>query len=153
MIVDLVKSINDDIKSNRALRAAVSSVLALYLDRIFVKGEASDNSKIGKYSTNPISIAKSNQARNTNKTYFKGGYDEYKSKVGRNPGFVNLRNTDQLSLGIVMVENDDSIQIGTYSDFDYNKARWNEQKFKKNIFDLTTSELSTLLDELDGDIK
>lgn len=97
-IDDLIKRVNAAVRSDKAMRTALTTTLAVHKPRIFEKGLDANNNKIGTYSKEPISISKSKQARNTGKTYFKGGYSEYKSVIGKNPGFVNFRATDQMMM-------------------------------------------------------
>ncbi len=142
----LIAQLNKMIISDRAGIAAVNSVLAEQKKRIFQSGKDSSNGKIGTYSTNPISISKKNQARNTGKTYFPGGYRQYKSLSGKGGNTVNLRNTDQMmmDLGTTVVKKG-QYGIGFNNQFNADKAEWNEEKYGKNIFDTTTSEDNTFV--------
>jgi len=134
------------IVNDRAGVAAVNSVLAQQKKRIFQQGKDSSGGKIGTYSTNPISISKKNQARNTGKTYFKGGYRQYKSLTGKGSNTVNLRNTDQMmmDLGTTVVAKG-QYGIGFNNHFNADKAEWNEEKYDKDIFTTTTSEDNTFM--------
>ena len=96
----LINQVNAMIRDKKAGIAAINSVLAAQKKRIFQDGKASNESKIGTYSTTPISISKKSQAKNTGKTYFKGGYRQYKSLTGKGSSFVNLRNTDQMMMDL-----------------------------------------------------
>jgi len=129
------------IRDKKAGIAAINSVLAAQKKRIFQDGKASNESKIGTYSTTPISISKKSQAKNTGKTYFKGGYRQYKSLTGKGSSFVNLRNTDQmmmdLSTQLVAVN---EFGIGFNNDFNADKSEWMEEKYKKDIFSSTVKE-------------
>jgi len=136
----LISQINSMIRTKNAGVVAVNGVLVSMKKRIFVDGKASDESKIGEYSTKPASISRKNQARNTGKTYFKGGYREYKSLIGKG-GTVNLRNTDQLMMDLsTQVVADNQFGVGFNNDFNADKAGWNEEHFKKKIFDSTNKE-------------
>lgn len=132
------------IKSDKPKRIAATTTLAIQKDRIFNKGKASDGSQIGTYSTNPISISKSKQARQTGKTYFKGGYSEYKSAVGKNPGYVNLRNTDQMMADFGVVVSDD-VSIGFQNDTNGDKMQWMESKYGKDIAQQSDGEIDTFI--------
>ena len=123
-------------QTDRIMVATLNSVLAEHKDRIFEEGKAADNSKIGNYSTEPISISRKNQSRQTGKTYFKGGYKEYKGLIGKGNSTVNLRNTDQMRMDYtVHVLDKNEYGLGFSNDFNANKAEWNEERFDKNIFD------------------
>lgn len=130
------------------MRAALSSVLALQKKRIFSQGQDAAMTKIGTYSTKPESISKKNQAVNTGKTYFKGGYSEYKKIIGKNPGFVILRNTDQMMMDWnVFVLGENKYGLGFSNDFNFNKSNWMEDKYKKEIFD-ESQEDALVLDQV-----
>ncbi len=121
--------------------SALTTVIAEQKDRIFNKGKDAFNSKIGSYGTNPISISKKNQSRNTGKTYFKGGYKEYKGLIGKGNNTVNLRNTDQMRMDYqVLVLSKSEWGLGFTNDFNADKADWNEERFEKEIFATTTKE-------------
>lgn len=136
------------IRDPRPKRVAAVTALAIQKDRIFSKGKAADGSQIGTYSTEPISISKSKQARQTGQTYFKGGYSEYKSKIGKNQGFVNLRNTDQMMGDFGVVVNGDEIGIGFQNDANGEKMSWMESKYGKDIAEQSDSEVNTFVNVL-----
>lgn len=146
--LQLIDKVNSAIRSERVMRIALSSVLAIHKPRIFEKGLDADDSKIGTYSTKPISISKKNQARNTGKTYFKGGYAEYKKAIGKNPGFVNLRNTDQMRMDYGLIISGNSYGFGFQNSLNYNKSQWMQDKYGKDIFDNDSKELDVLADVL-----
>lgn len=151
----ILDELNAMIHADKVMRIAVSSVLAEQKKRIYQNGLASNGSKIGTYSTKPASISRKNQAGSTGKTYFKGGYAEYKSLVNRNPGFVILRNTDQMMLdhGMFVLVPGSEYGIGFNNEFNFDKSEWVENHFNKDIFDATDSEDELLervfFDELD----
>ena len=120
--LQLIDKVNRAIRSERVMRIALSSVLAIHKPRIFEKGLDGTDAKIGTYSTKPISISKKNQARQTGKTYFKGGYAEYKKDIGKNPGFVNLRNTDQMRMDYGLIINGNSYGFGFQNELNYDKS-------------------------------
>ncbi len=138
----LINDLNRLLTSERVYIAAINSVLVAQKERIFVDGQASNNSKIGTYGTNPISISKKNQSRNTGKTYFKGGYREYKGLTGKGNGFVNLRNSDQMmmDLGVSINPAAKEYGIGFNNEFNADKMEWNEERFGKEISDTTEQE-------------
>jgi len=147
-LIGTIDKLNSAIRSEKVMRIALSSVLAKHKPRIFEKGLDGSDSKIGTYSTKPISIAKKNQARNTGKTYFRTGYAEYKKDIGKNPGYVNLRNTDQMRMDYGLIINGNSYGFGFQNKLNYDKSQWLEEKYQKNIFDNDTEELDTLANVL-----
>lgn len=144
-IDDLIKRITRAVKSEKAMRVALSSVLSIHKPRIFQSGQDSNKSKIGKYSTKPISISRKNQARNTGKTYFPGGYAEYKSAIGKG-GDVNFRNTDQMQMDYGIIQNGSEFGFGFQNSFNFEKSQWLQDKYGKDVFDLSEQELNVLGD-------
>lgn len=150
---NLVDKLNNAIRGERVKRVALSTTLAIHKPRIFQKGQDSTGSTIGQYGTNPISISKKNQARNTGKTYFKGGYAQYKSEVGKNPGYVILRNTDQMMMDYGVVSNGADFGIGFQNQVNADKAGWMTEKYDKDIFALSDSEVNVLANVIVEHIK
>lgn len=144
-LTGLIQRINAAIRDDRHLRVALTTTLAIHKTRIFEKGLDANGQKIGTYSTNPISISKKNQARNTGKTYFKGGYAEYKKDIGKNPGYVNLVNIGQMyaDYGVVSAR-----AYGFQNTVNNDKSIWMEEKYKKEIFSISDAELDTLANVL-----
>jgi hypothetical protein len=142
---DEIRNLNALLASDKGMRVALTSILALQKKRIFQNGQAADNSKIGTYGTKSASISKKQQAKNTGHTYFKGGYSQYKSEIGKNPGFVILRNTDQMMMDYGMfVLGNNQWGLGYGNDTNFDKSQWMEDKYKKDIFDQTDQEDQTL---------
>jgi hypothetical protein len=149
----VLKKLTDLTLFERAVKIAVQSILTTQKKRIFVEGQDATNAKIGQYSTNPISISKKNQSRNTGKTYFEGGYAEYKKAIGKNDGYVNLRNTDQMFFDYQMFDlGNSSYGIGFSNDFNFNKSEWMEKKYAKKIFALTPPETNMLTQIIDAEL-
>lgn len=131
----LIDQINKMLQTDRIMVATLSSVLAVQKTRIFQRGQDANMGKIGTYGTKPISIARKNQSRQTGKTYFKGGYREYKSLTGKGADKVNLRNTDQMMMDYgVQVLGRKEYGLGFNNQFNFNKSEWNEEKYNKEIF-------------------
>jgi hypothetical protein len=144
----LINDLNRVIKNDRAIRTALTSVLPVHKKRIFESGKSALGAQIGTYGTKPISIAKKNQARQTGHSYFKGGYSQYKREIGKNPGFVILRNTDQMQVDYgLQVLGSGSFGYGFTNSKNYDKSQWVQDKYDKDIFALSTSE-----QDLIGDI-
>lgn len=132
---EVINTINHILNSEKIIVITLSSVLAGQKKRIFQQGKDADGSQIGTYSTKPISISRKNQSRNTGKTYFRGGYREYKSLIGKGSSFVNLRNTDQMNMDYGLhVLGKNEYGMGFNNSFNFDKSEWNEEKYKKEIF-------------------
>lgn len=138
---NILNDINALRRNDRAIRTALSTVLSVQKQRIFSRGQDANASRIGTYSRKPASISRKAQARSTGHTYFPGGYAQYKSEIGKNPGYVNLRNTDQMMMDYTLqILGNDTYGYGFSNDFNYDKSQWAENRFNKNIFDESDSE-------------
>jgi hypothetical protein len=126
------------------MKIAVNTVFSVHKARIFEKGLDGNDSKIGDYSTKPISISPSKQARNTGKTRFEGGYAEYKTAIGKNPGYVNLRNFDQMSSDYGVIQDGSNLALGFQNDVNGEKAGHLVDKYDKPIFHHTQKEIDLL---------
>lgn len=138
----IINKLNAAIKNEQFQRVAAITVLAPYKKRIFSEGKDAQGQKIGTYGTKPISISKKNQARQTGKTYFAGGYAEYKNAIGKNPGFVNLRNTDQMMMDLGLIKNGANFAFGFQNNLNGDKSVWLSDKYNKAVFDASESEIS-----------
>lgn len=167
-----ITKINNAVRSEKNMRTALTTVMAVHKPRIFEKGMDASNGKIGVYGKNPISIPFDNMARKvgspktivknrrfnapivreTKSAYFKGGYAEYKTEVGKNPGFVILRNTDQMMMDYGLIFSGGKFGFGFQNDLNYNKSQWMQDKYDKNIFDHSDSEINLLADVLKAEV-
>lgn len=137
----IINKLNAAIKNEQFQRVAATTVLVPYKKRIFSEGKDAQGQKIGAYGTKPISISKKNQARQTGKTYFAGGYAEYKNAIGKNPGFVNLRNTDQMMMDLGLIKNGANFAFGFQNDLNGDKSKWMDEKYQKDIFNVSQAEI------------
>lgn len=132
--------------------------------RIHQQGKASDNSDIGQYSTTPLYVSeKENPGKSfgrpigkTGKSkfasgekagedhasrFFPGGYNEYKTKIGRNQlGKVNLSLSGQLDTQLTLVATSLGYGLGWANDEMYLRAGHLEKKYNKKIWALTDEE-------------
>jgi len=137
----VIRKVNDIVKSDKAVRTAITTVLAEQKTRIFSDGFDSKGTQIGTYSTAKTSVSKKQQSRNTGKTYFKGGYAEYKTLSGNNPGHVILKNFGQMQSDYTFqVLGKDQYGLGYTNDLNYNKSQWMEKKYGKSIFNQSKNE-------------
>jgi hypothetical protein len=145
---DLIEKINKAARSDRNLRIALTSTLSVHKPRIFQQGFDSKGSKIGTYSSKPASISRKQQARDTGRSFFKGGYAEYKRAVGKNPGYVILRNTDQMYMDYGIQGSGLNYGFGFQNSENYNKSQWMQEKYHKDIFDISRNEEKVLTEVL-----
>ena len=148
------------------LRETCASILPVVQTRIHEQGKATDGSAIGEYSTKPIYVsAKANPGNAglfgtpTGKTgkskfssgekkgqlhtskYFAGGYDEFKTEIGRNQlGSVNLSLSGQLNLQLSIQASSNGFGLGWSNDEMFNRALALENKYGKRIWALSDDE-------------
>jgi hypothetical protein len=146
----IIQKIQSVIQADKTMRTALSTVLAIHKPRIFENGFNVNGSKIGVYSKRPLTIPENKQARKTGKVYFKGGYSEYKTIIGKNPGFVILRNTDQMFMDYGLIGSGTSFGFGFHNSSNYEKSQHMEKKYggRGAIFDLSGYEEKVLGDTL-----
>lgn len=126
-LLNIVNQVNTALRSDQIKRATLSTVLAIHKPRIFEKGEAEDGSKIGTYSKK---------------------YGEKKKKLGRNPGFVNLRLSDQMVADYQLIQNGTDYGFGFQNSFNADKMGWNTDRYGKRIAALNQKEMDVLSDTL-----
>lgn len=143
-LTGLMNRVNKAIRNDKNLRTALSTTLAIHKPRIFQQGQDAKGAQIGTYGTSPISISKSSQARQTGQTYFPGGYGEYKRIIGKNPGYVILRNTDQMFFDYGLQGSSLDYGFGFQNQVNADKSGWMETKYNKEIFQLSDKEVDTL---------
>jgi hypothetical protein len=60
--------------------------------------------------------------------------------VGKNPGYVILRDSDQMYADYSVQGSNGNWGIGFTNQFNANKSGWNEEHFNKDIFKLNDNE-------------
>lgn len=151
---ELISQLNELKNTDKVLLSVLTTVHAEQTERIFDKGLDANEQPIGEYSTKPISISPQNQARKTRSSYFKGGYKEYKGAVGFDNSKVNLVNTGQMRDDYSLIKvNDRTYGIGFKNEFNSDKADWNEEHFKKEIFAQSPNEDKVLDSAFDVELK
>lgn len=161
------------------IRNIATSVNAVMKERIHEKGEASDGSLIGQYSTKPTyislnespkkfvakgknsesTIAVSKSSIDTKKQsasklgalkngrirrsgYFPGGYNQFKTEIGRNQlGSVNLSLSGQLNNQLAVQATAKGYGLGWPDAEKLKRAKALEKKYGKKIWALANSEL------------
>lgn len=148
---------------NDMQREVATSMLAMVTKRIHEEGIATDGSKIGNYSTKPIYVNpdnaagkrfqpagknskepkfKNGQPRKTR--YFAGGYNDFKTTIGRNTlGSVNLSLSNDMNTKTSVIATEKGYGIGWNEDTYVKRAEYLETKYQKRIWSLTTEEIAT----------
>lgn len=143
-----------------ALREVATTMRAEMSVRIHSEGKNANDSDIGQYSTKPIYVsAKSNPGRSfgrpvgkTGKSkfqstgldhtsrYFEGGYNEFKTAIGRNQlGKVNLSLSGQLSNQFSVIPTSEGYGVGWADTEKRERADHLENKYGK-VWGLTPEE-------------
>jgi hypothetical protein len=130
-ILNSFNKIVNVIRNPEPRKAALVSVLGPHKDRIFSKGQAADGTQIGTYTPETA---------------------KRKSAKGRNPGYVNLRDTDQMMGDYGIVPNGDGFGFGFQNGFNADKMEWNEKRYNKDIAALSDSEFETYVKVLVAEI-
>lgn len=143
-----------------AVRIAATTALAEIKTRVFERGEASDDADIGVYSRKPLYVSLSESPRKfvprgknsdspklkngkqRKSGYFKGGYDEFKTVVGRNIGKVNLSLSGQLNNQMTIIATSKGYGIGWNNT--ETRAKYFPKKYKKEIWLPTKTELELI---------
>lgn len=156
-----------------SIQTAMFELQADYLQRIFKDGQDSDGNKIGQYSTKPFYAGKGNsQVRSSSikpvgkngetkfkngkqrKTqYLSGGYKEYRAIVGRQNTKVDLALTFALRGSIQVGIGTNGSTLSFNSDKELAKARGNEKRFNKTIFDASKVEIDTLVNNYQKEVE
>lgn len=151
---------------DNVLREVALQALADVRTRIHQEGKASDGNDIGEYSKEPIYVSVE-QNKNIGKSfgrpigktgrskfkggekkgqdhksrYFAGGYNEYKTTIGRNVlGKVNLSLTGQLDNQLTVIATQNGYGLGWANDEMLERAKHLEKKYGKKIWSLTEEE-------------
>lgn len=112
-LIQKIKGQIKDLKQGKPLALAVASVHSMQVKRIFEEGKKSTDSKIGNYNestslyVNPNNSPKKFPTKgkegkskfkngNSHKTGFFKSYKEFRSKIGRQISFVDLKLSGQL---------------------------------------------------------
>lgn len=158
---------NDKLITERVTTVAALESLADYKDRIFTEGKATNESRIGDYSTKPFYAGKSqlkglpkskfkpvgkdgkSQFKNGRKkktTYLSQGYFEFRKRAGRQNRTVDLNLTGASSRSIQLGTRGDLVVFGFTDDKRREILEGNERRFKKAIFTLSSGEQDTFQD-------
>ena len=126
----IVKRVTDAVKSDKIRRIALSTTLAVQKPRIFNNGENERGGQIGKYSKK---------------------YGEYKTKIGKNPGYVNFRNTDQLMNDYGIIAQGDQYAFGFQNSANAEKAGHLMERYG-DVFHVSDRELDVFSEVLNNEI-
>lgn len=156
-IIDLINK-----EMLNAEEVAMRQLIAKYTERIFNRGSASDESRIGNYSTRPMLTGSKNFINTTRATNFfntkpefrkvktpkgnralavvKGGYSEFRKLNGFQNAFVDLSFKRDLFRSIQVGNLNGHFVLGYNSLIQANKMKNLEIHFKKKIAEPTIEE-------------
>ena len=141
------------------IRTIATSMNGIISERIHEQGLDANGGKIGNYDTKPIYVNPNVATRKfpaegkTGKTkfistglphktkYFAGGYNEFKTQVGKNIGSVNLNLSGQMNNQFTVIATKDGYGLGWADENIFARARFFEtKKYNKTIWGVTESE-------------
>jgi hypothetical protein len=126
-ILNITAKVVDAIKSERARRVALTTVLSQHKPRIFERGQAADGSQLGSYSPK---------------------YAKYRATIGRPSSFVNLQLTGQMMNDYGLVVSGQQYAFGFQNPANADKMGWMTDKYEREIAHLSEQELDLLADIL-----
>ena len=160
-LADKLKSVDTD----TMLKEIAVNVLPEIRERVHVRGEASDESQIGTYSDGYMRVRTGNYpetviTRGKNKGQFRekkekegqAGYFTKGRSMGKARSRYNWPNDSKVILALtgkmqgqmIEIKTDNGWGIGYTNESDYNKAIWNELRYKKDIWSLSIEELNIM---------
>lgn len=162
------KLTNEQVIQDRVTTVAAAETLADYKDRIFNDGKATNESRIGDYSTKPMYASKSQlkglpksrfkpkgkdgssvfkNGKKKRSTYLRNGYFEFRKTAGRQNKVVDLNLTGASARTIQLgTAAGGLIGFGFTDDARREILEGNEKKFRKQIFTISQSEQDTFQD-------
>ncbi len=127
---------------SRLVRRVMNLTFREHKNRIFVRGRRTNARQIiGRYSTKPISISKKQQARSTGKTFFEGGYKQYRQLAGLDSSKVILVNKGNLRDAYKLVQRGGRYMYVFKDQKSAQIAEGNEKRFNAVIFKVSPAEL------------
>ena len=177
LLVSRINSVAQGVANHSKIaRIASESILSEVVERIHTKGLASDNTAIGKYSTKPIYVSTSSNVgskkafgapvgktgvdmfksgKKHRSRYFQGGYNEFKTSIGRNQlGSVNLTLSGQMQNQLAVLPTNGGWGIGFQNAELLKRAvMFETQKYKKQIWALTADEKNMLKEVITFEVK
>lgn len=130
-ILNIVNRVNRAILSDKAKRIALTTTLAKHKPRIFESGLDENGGQIGTYSKK---------------------YATYKSKIGKNPGYVNLELTGQMKADYGLIQNGTEYAFGFQNQFNADKMGYAQDRYNKGIAHLSESEIDTFTTVLNDEV-
>lgn len=113
----------------------------------FVRAK-STNVKSKKTTSKKVGVKANGTTRRS--TYVKGGYEEYKTRIGRNElGKVNLSLSGQMNAQFVVLEDGNRYFLGWPNDLYGDIAEGQETHFRKKIWKLTAEEEKKFAEEFE----
>lgn len=171
-MVNFIASLNQSVLNTNSelvrgvVRQVALGALAHMKVRIHQDGKASDGSAIGNYSKKPIYVSATSNVGNAKmfgtpvgkngkskfksgkphkSKYFAGGYNEFKTAIGRNQlGTVNLSLSGNLDKEFTVIATDRGYGLGWHDEKKLKRAKHFEKKYSKPIYQPTKEEFELM---------
>lgn len=162
----------EKLQNGEALELAVRDTHAKQVQRIFVDGKNSNDSKIGQYNTteplyvNPNNAPKKTPTKgktgkdtfangNKHKTTYFESYNDFRASQGRQTGDVNLNLFGNLRSAFAngLFKVSEREWVVAIPESEYVKLDGNEERFGSKISDLTESEHKNFIEVIQEEIK
>lgn len=130
-IVTLINSELEQLDIDKMTKEQATTIMAKMRERIHERGQASDGSSIGTYTSQYLKIR--------NGTTSRKGVKRMSYNRGTNPNVI-LSLTRQMESDMIVIPVEKGHGIGYSNKENYNKKIWNEKRYGKDIFSLSEEE-------------
>jgi len=159
---DVIKQVNADFENidiEAMTREQATTVMGMMRTRVHEEGTAADRSQIGTYSKGYLvfrsgafkNSGKISKGKNKGKLKNAGSYTKGSSKGSNRTRYnrgsdtkVILSLTRQMESDLAIVPVDNGYGIGYNNSENYNKAIWNEKRYRKEIFAVSEEEMKVV---------
>lgn len=158
-VITQIKADIQGIDTDAMTREMATTVMGMMRERVHEGGKAADGSQIGRYSKGYLTqrsgafknasesvVKKGKTSRKDYGKYTKGeskGGSRIKYNRGTDPKVI-LSLTRQMESDMAIVPIEDGWGIGYNNSENYNKAVWNEKRYKKPVFAISDEEMKAI---------
>lgn len=143
---DLIKKMNDLLRTNKMERIVATTMLAATKERIFDNGKDADGNGLGNYSDGYLAIRRKTSWGGDPKIILQG-VDRTPKGTRANPnkrGTTKYKATGQMFQDWSVIPSGDSVGLGFKNKENAEKSEYVEKTYNKKIFSHTKEELELL---------